>query len=319
MENQEKTYIGVDVSKDSLEVAIHGVRNPMHVSNDDAGITKIIRLAVKRHAALVCFEATGGYEVRLWMALTEAGLNACASNPRLVRHFAQSAGRLAKTDAIDAQTIADYAFALQPRTTPFPETAELKEIASRHSQLQEMLTAERNRLHMARQDSLKAQIQAHIAWLEKELAEINKDLRKGIKDSPEWLQRDEILRSTPGVGEGLATCLIARLPELGLLDRQRIAALVGVAPLNRDSGHYHGKRTVWGGRSPVRAALYMAALCATRCNPVIRRFYLRLLESGKTKKTALTACMRKLLTILNAMVKNGQAWNPNLLPHPIDN
>lgn len=310
---KEQTYIGVDVSKDSLEVAIQGVKNVMHVSNDDEGVQKVVRLALKRNAAMVCFEATGGYEVKLWMALTEARLNAAPSNPRMVRYFAQCAGRLAKTDAIDARVIADYARALKPRAVPFPETAELKELASRHCQLQEMLTAERNRLHITRNTDLKQQIQAHIAWLKNQLDEVDKDLKSGIKDCPEWKERDELLRSAPGVGEGLSTCLIARLPELGVLDRQRIAALVGVAPLNRDSGRFHGKRTVWGGRSAVRAALYMATLSATRFNPVIRQFYLRLLEKGKPKKTAITACMRKLLTILNAMVKNGKAWNPDCI------
>ncbi len=318
MESKRPVYLGVDVSKDSLDVAVHGVKNLMHVNNDDAGVKKIVKLAIRRQAELVCFEATGGYEVKLWVALTEAKLNAAPVNPRLVRHFAQSAGQLAKTDAIDARIIADYAAAMHPRTTPFPETANLKELASRLAQLQEMLTAEKNRLHMARDASLKDQIQEHITWLEKQMEDIDRELKSGIKQSPEWQQKDELLRSVPGVGEGLSSCLIARLPELGLLDRQKIAALVGVAPLNRDSGHHHGRRTVWGGRSHVRAALYMSAMVATRCNAVISRFYHRLLEAGKTKKTALTACMRKLLTILNAMVKNNTSWNPSLVPDPID-
>lgn len=308
MENKEQTCIGVDVSKESLDVAIHGVKNLMHVSNDEAGVQKIVRLAVKRNAALVCFEATGGYEVKLWMALTEAGLNPASSNPRMVRHFAQSAGRLAKTDAIDAHIIADYAYAMNPRVTPFPETAELKEIASRRCQLQEILTAEKNRLHITRNRSLKEQIEAHITWLEEEMDKIDRDLKTGIKACPDWQEKDELLQSAPGVGEGLSTCLISQLPELGILDRRRIAALVGVAPLNRDSGHSHGKRRIWGGRSHVRAALYMATLSATRCNPAIRPLYLRLLEKGKTKKTAITACMRKLLIILNAMVKHHSYW-----------
>ena len=308
MENQEQTCIGVDVSKESLDVAVHGVKNVMHVGNDEAGVQKIVRLAVKRNAALVCFEATGGYEVKLWMALTEAGLNPAPSNPRMVRHFAQSAGRLAKTDALDAHIIADYAYAMNPRGMPFPETAELKELASRRCQLQEMLTAEKNRLHTARNSSLKEQIQAHLAWLEEELDRVDSDLKADIEACPEWQEKDKILQSTPGVGKGLSTCLISQLPELGILNRQRIAALVGVAPLNRDSGHSHGKRRIWGGRNHVRAALYMATLSATRCNPAIRPLYLRLLEKGKTKKTAITACMRKLITILNAMLKHHSYW-----------
>jgi transposase len=310
--------MGVDVSKDSLDVAVHGSRNLMHVSNDDAGVQKVVRLAIKRNAVVVCFEATGGYEVRLWMALSEAKVNAAMVNPRLIRHFAQGLGHLAKTDAIDAHVIAEYAHSGHARITPFPETAGLKDIASRRVQLAEMLTAERNRRHIARDNALREAIQAHIDWLEKELRHVDKGLRAAIKQSPEWQERDELLRSVPGVGAGLSACLIARLPEIGILNRRKQAALVGVAPLNRDSGRYHGKRTVWGGRSAVRAALYMATLAATRCNPVIRRFYLRLLANGKAKKTALTACMRKLLTILNAMIRTGTPWNPDYAPHPID-
>ena len=314
-----ETYIGVDVSKGSLDVAVHGSRNLMHVPNDDSGIQKVVRLAVKRKAVMVCFEATGGYEVKLWIALSEARVPAAMVNPRLVRHFAQGLGRLAKTDAIDAHVIAAFAAGAQPRVAPFPtETAGLKEIAARRLQLVEMLTAERNRRHMARSAAVREAIQAHIDWLEQELKHVDKDLRAAIRRSPEWQERDELLQSVPGVGDGLSACLIARLPEMGLLNRRKSAALVGVAPLNRDSGRYHGKRTVWGGRSEVRAALYMATLAATRCNPVIRRFYLRLLANGKAKKTALTACMRKLLTILNAMIRTGTPWDPNYAPHLID-
>jgi transposase len=314
------TYIGVDVSKDSLDVAVDGSRNLMHVTNDDAGVQKVVRLAIKRQAAVVCFEATGGYEVRLWIALSAASIPAAMVNPRLIRHFAQGLGRLAKTDAIDAHVIAEYARSGHPRTTPFPtQTAELKDIASRRGQLVQMLTAERNRLHIARSPDIRTAIQAHIDWLQKELAQVDKDLRSAIRESPESRQRDEILRSVPGVGNGLSASIIARLPEIGALNRRKQAALVGVAPLNRDSGHYHGKRTVWAGRSAIRAALYMSALSATRCNPVIRPFYQRLLASGKAKKTALTACMRKLLTILNAMIRTSTPWNPNYVLYPIDN
>ena len=306
---QEGVYLGVDVCKDYLDVAIHGVKNLMHVSNDAAGVRKVVRLAIKRNAVMVCFEATGGYEVKLWAALTKAGLNPAPANPRMVRHFAQSAGKLAKTDAIDAHIIADYAYAMKPRITPFPETANLKEIASRRGQIQEMLTAEKSRLRSTRSDSVKDKIRDHISWLERELHKTDKDLKEGIKACPEWQQKDKLLQSAPGVGGGLSACLIARLPELGMLDRQKIAALVGVAPLNRDSGKYHGKRRIWGGRSHVRAALYMAALSASRHNPPIRSFYLHLLEKGKSKKTAITACMRKLITILNAMMRDNVCWH----------
>ncbi len=319
MENEGQSYMGVDVAKDALDVLIRGDKNPMHASNDDAGVQKVIRLAKKRQVKVVCFEYTGGYEVRLWEALTKEGIKAAPVNPRYIRHFAQSDGRLAKTDAIDARVIADYAAAMDPRTVLFPQTAGLKDVVSRLAQLQEMCTAERNRLQMARDQSLKDQIQGHIDWLEKEMKELHKHLKSDINESPEWRQKDELLRSMPGVGEGLSSCLIARLPELGFLTRQKIAALVGVAPLNRDSGHHHGKRSVWGGRGPIRAILYMSALVATRHNPVIKRFYDRLVNSGKSKKLALTACMRKLLTILNAMVKTNTKWSQNYVPQPIDN
>ncbi len=308
MENSERTWMGIDISKDSLDVAVHGSKSVMHAPNTEVGIQKVIRLAKKRNAVLVCFEATGGYELNLWMALTEAGLKPCPVNPRMTRHFAQSAGRLAKTDSIDAQIIADFAFAMNPRVMQFPETAELRELAARRYQVQEMIIQENNRLRTTRNVSLKTKIQAHIGWLEEELANIDKCVRKTIEANPEWKEKDTWLQSTPGVGDGLSSCLIACLPELGTLDRRKIAALVGIAPMNRDSGKFRGKRTIWGGRSSIRPILYMATLSATIFNPTIRAFYLRLLEKGKNKKTALVACMRKLLTILNAMVKHHEPW-----------
>jgi transposase len=314
MGNQEGFYVGVDVSKESLDLAIHDERQQWHFTNDPAGIRKVIALLRKHKPAMVCFEASGGYEVPLWIALTEAGMNPAPSNPRLVRHFAQSAGRLAKTDTLDARVIADYAYAMKPRVAPFPETGVLKEIVARRCQLVEMISAEKNRLKSARNASVKDDIQATIKYLEERLGNIDKELRIGIKSSPEWREKDKLLQSVPGVGKGLSTCLIAQLPELGLLDRCKIAALVGVAPLNRDSGNSHGKRTIWGGRSRVRTALYMATLSATRHNPTIRPFYIRLLEKGKTKKTAIVACMRKLLTILNAMTRHRMYWCAARLP-----
>lgn len=314
MENEEKTYIGVDVSKDNLDVALHGVKNVMHVGNDEAGIQKIVRLAAKRNAALVCFEATGGYEVKLWIALTEAGLNPAPSNPRNVRYFAQSQGILAKTDSIDARVIADYAYTMKPRITQFPETNEVSEIVARRCQLTEMIVAEKNRLKMTRNNVLKEDIQSNLEWLQAKLEKIDKDLEASIKANPAWKDKNQLLQSVPGVGKVLSACLIAQLPELGTLNGKRIAALVGVAPLNHDSGKSHGKRSPWGGRSRVRATLYMATLAATRCNPVIRQFFSHLCAEGKLKKVALIACMRKLITILNAMVKNHTSWQPTYQP-----
>ncbi len=308
MDSQNETCMGIDVSKDGLEVALHGSKGVMSVPNSEAGIQKVIRLAKKRNAVRVCFEATGGYEVDLWIALSEARLNPCPVNPSRTRHFAKSAGRLAKTDRIDAEVIADYAFAMSPQVKPFPDTADLKDLARRRSQLQVMIYQEHNRLRTARDERLKSRIESHIRWLEEELANIDRQTRKTIESNPEWEAKDTILQSVPGVGDGLSSCLIACLPELGTLDRRKIAALVGVAPLNRDSGTFRGKRTIWGGRANIRPILYMATLAATTFNPAIRRFYWHLIESGKNKKTALVACMRKLLTTLNAMMKHGEAW-----------
>jgi len=219
---------------------------------------------------------------------------------------------LAKTDALDAQVLAHFAEAVGPSPRPLPDaqTQELAALTTRRNQVMTMLVAEKNRLGPAA-DGVRPGIQAHITWLEQELRDLDQGLRQTIRRSPLWRERDDLLRSVPGVGEQLSLTLLAHLPELGTLGRKQIAALVGVAPVNRDSGRMRGHRSVWGGRARVRAALYMGALVASRHNPVIRDLYQRLLSAGKPKKVALTACMRKLLTILNAMVKNGQRWNPS--------
>jgi transposase len=304
----EKVFIGVDVSKGSLDVAIHGVKNIMHTSNDEAGYNKVIRLAKKRNAALVCFEATGGYEMGLYMALSEAGVLAASVNPRRVRDFARSMGKLAKTDTVDARVIAHFAASAPIVSKPIPATQELKEMVVRRSQLVEMIVMETNRLKRAKGE-LRGSIAEHIAWLQKELGDIDHQLRDSIGEDPEYREKDTLLQSTPGIGSTTSAALVVQLPELGTLNRRQIAALVGVAPLNKDSGTSRGRRVTWGGRGRVRAALYMATLVATRCNPAISSFYHRLLEGGKTKKVALTACMRKLLTILNAMIKHRVAWS----------
>ena len=232
-------------------------------------------------------------------------------NPRQVRDFAKATGQLAKTDALDAQTLAHFAEAVHPPVRPLrdADTQELNAMTTRRSQLMTMLVAEKNRLGRAT-GAVSPRVQAHITWLEQEIKDLDKDLRRTLRQSPVWREKDDLLRSVPGVGEQLSLSLLAYLPELGTLDRKQIAALVGVAPLNRDSGTMRGKRTVWGGRARVRAVLYMGALVASRFNPVIRTFYQRLLVAGKPKKLALTACMRKLLTMLNAILKTGQYWNP---------
>lgn len=277
-------------------------------NNSLIGIKGAIRALEAMKPVLVIFEATGGMEIPFWAALSKSGIDAAPINPRQIRDFAKAKGRLAKTDAIDAQVIAHYAQAMRPRPLPFPDTQELKEVMARRSQLVEMISAEKNRLKAARQKDIKEDIRAHIKWLETRIDNVDTELRKAIEASPVLRDKYQLLRSTPGVGPVLSATLLTQLPELGELNRQQVASLVGVAPLNRDSGLMRGKRTVWGGRGRIRGALYMAALVATRCNPVIRAFYQRLCSLGKPKKLALTACMRKLLAILNSMVKHHTVW-----------
>jgi transposase len=310
----EKVYVGIDVSKDTLDVAVHASEQRWKFANSDKGITEALSRLEGLCPTLVVLEATGGMEYPLAAALAVAGRPVVVVNPRQVRDFARAAGRLAKTDAIDARILAHYAAAMHPQIRPLPDTQgqELKAILARRRQLIEMLTAERNRLHSARSKAVKANIQAHIAWLEKEMTHIDHDLGQSIRQSPVWQEKDDLLKSVPGVGPVLSTTVLADLPELGMLNRRQIAALVGVAPFNRDSGRILGQRAVWGGRAVVRSALYMGTLVATRYNPIIRDFYRHLLSAGKPKKLALTACMRKLLTILNAMLKHKTPWH-----HPI--
>lgn len=302
-----ETYVGIDVSRDTLDVAIHGDDSFWQFENSKKGIDKLCKLMKKVKPEIIAFEATGGYEMPLYIALDQAGMPASPVNPRQVRDFAKATGKLAKTDVLDARIIARFTSAILPEPRPVPKSQQIKEIIARRTQLVQMIVAEKNRLHKA-QENIGERIMAHIKWLEKELDSTDKELAKSISDSPEWQKKSDLLQSTPGVGPVLATTLLADLPELGELNRREIAALVGVAPLNRDSGTWSGKRIVWGGRSRSRSALYMGTLAATRHNPIIRQFYQRLLDAGKAKKVALVACMRKLLTILNSMVKYNTKW-----------
>ena len=262
---------------------------------------------------LVVLEATGGLETFLVGELAGAQLPVVVVNPRQVRDFAKAVGKLAKTDALDAQVLAHFGEATKPDLRPLPDdsTRELQALLARRRQVVEMVTAEKNRCRTATQ-RLQPQIQEHIRYMEKQLKELEQGLSELLSSSPVWRTKEKLLGSVPGVGPVLTVALLAGLPELGRLDRREIASLVGVAPFNRDSGTLRGKRTVWGGRSSVRATLYMATLAATRYNSVMRAFYQRLLEAGKPKKVALTACMRKLLTILNAMLKHNLSWNSKL-------
>lgn len=301
-------FVGIDVSKDQLDVALRPSAERWAVANDDAGIATLVDRLRALTPALIVLEATGGLELPLTGALA-VGLPVVVVNPRQVRDFAKATGKLAKTDALDAAVLAQFAEAVRPALRPLPDAAmqELSGLLARRRQLLEMRTAEQNRLGMARPPVRKG-IRAHIAWLDRHLAQTDDDLARAIRESPVWREKDDLLQSAPGVGPGLARTLLADLPELGTLNRKQIAALVGVAPLNRDSGTLRGRRSVWGGRAHVRAALYMSALAATRYNPVIRAFYQRLCAAGKPKKVALTACMHKLLGILNSMVKHRTPW-----------
>ena len=304
-----KVYAGIDVSKGRLEVAVRPVGERFDVPNDDAGIDELVGGLRQRHPALVVLESTGGLERSLVAALAASGLAVAVVNPRQARDFARATGRLAKTDRIDAHVLAHFAEAVRPtpRAAPEEEAYVFGAILARRRQIVEMLTAENNRLGTAPR-AVRKRIEAHVRWLEKELKRTDDDLDEAIQESPTWRENAALLRSVPGVGPVLCRTLLAELPELGTLTHKQLAALVGVAPLNRDSGTMRGKRAVWGGRSGVRAALYMAALVATRHNPQLKEFYERLLAAGKAKKVALVACMRKLLAILNAVLKHPTPW-----------
>ena len=305
-------FIGIDICKDRLDVADDSESIPWSVANDDAGISSLVDRLKALQPALIVMEATGGLETLLYAALTTAGLPAVVMNPRQVRDFAKAMGTLAKTDALDAQVLARFGAAIQPEVRPMKDdtTQELTALVTRRRQLLAMLTAEKPRLQQAAK-WIRKDIKANMESLEKRLQTIEGHMAAIIKTTPGWKEKDSLLLSVPGVGNVLAMNLLSSLTELGTLNRREIATLVGVAPLNRDSGNFRGKRMVWGGRAQVRAALYMAALSASRFNPVITPFYQRLIGQGKTPKVALTACMRKLLVILNTMGKTQTAWNPN--------
>jgi transposase len=298
-------FVGIDVSKAQLDVAIRPSGESESVSNDKTGIEGLIKRLREIQPALIVLEATGGIERSVTRALTSAELPVVVVNPRQVRDFAKATGQLAKTDRIDALVLARFAEAVRPALRPLPDqiTLELRALIARRRQITEMIVAERNRLSGASK-SVRKRIDAHIRWLEAELDRADKDLDQSIRQSPIWQENEDLLRSVPSIGPVTSRTLLAELPELGELNRKQIAALVGIAPLNRDSGTLRGRRSIWGGRATVRAALYMAALVASRRNPVIKVFYTRLKKTGKASKVALVACMRKLLTILNSMIKH---------------
>jgi transposase len=313
----EAVAVGIDVAKATLDVWVEPAGVGWTVTNDAAGIAELTEQLRARAVAVVVVEATGGYEYAAVTALSVAGQPVAVVNPRQVRDFARATGRLAKTDRIDAQVLARFGTAIGPEARPLPseDTRELDALVTRRRQLGEMLQAERNRRALAR-GAVARQIQAHIAWLERQLAALEDDLRRRVEASPVWRAKEDLLRSVPGVGPTTAFTLLAELPELGTLSGRQIAALVGVAPFARDSGTLRGKRAIWGGRASVRTTLYMAALSAARHNPALRAAYRRLTDAGKPPKVALIACLRKLVVILNAMVAHGTPWDPDLATNP---
>jgi len=306
----EQVYVGIDVAKDRLDVHVRPSREVFAVPRDGDGLTALVDRLKQLTPVLVVLEASGGFEITVAAAVAAAGVPLAVVNPRQIRDFARATGKLAKTDALDAAAIAHFAQAVHPEPRPLPDdqARELGELVARRRQVIEMIVAERNRIRQLQSPRLKKRIERHLQALQKELTEIERDLGNSIRDTSVWREHEDLLTSVPGIGTIVARTLIADLPELGTLDRKQIAALVGVAPLNRDSGTLRGRRTIWGGRAGVRAALYMAALTASRCNPAIAAFYSGLRAAGKPAKLALTACMRKLLVILNAIIRDKQPW-----------
>lgn len=306
----EETYVGVDVSKKTFDVVTLPGGEWQGLRNDAEGIRSFRDQMLVLRPKLIVMEATGGYERELAVALALAGLAVAVVNPRQVRDFAKAIGKLAKTDRVDAGVIALFAERIrpEPRGVPEKEARELEALITRRSQLKEMITAEKNRMGAAPR-SMKPAIQSHVRWMEEQLKEIESELDRVIEESEIWRAREDLLTSTPGVGSGTARMLIAKLPELGHVGTKQSTALVGIAPFARDSGKYKGQRRIWGGRACVRSALYMAALSAIRWNPVIKAHYEQLRARGKLFKVAIVACMRKLLVILDAMVRKNQPWS----------
>ena len=306
-------FVGIDVSKKRLDLAVQPSEEKWSAGNDEVGIAACVSRLGELKPSLIVVEATGGLEMALAGALSVAGLPVVIVNPRQVKAFAKALNRFAKTDALDAQLLAQFAEAVKPEPRPLPDEAsqQLSDLLTRRKQLVEMRIAEKNRLAAAATKIVKQRITNHLHFLKVELEELDKDLDQRIKESPLWRDKDELLQSVPGVGPAVSRTLLGELPELGTLSGKQIASLVGVAPFNRDSGKTRGVRQIGGGRKRVRSVLYMAAVTAAKHNPVLRRFYLSLRGAGKPAKLALVACLRKLLVILNAMVRDDRAWNPS--------
>lgn len=305
-------FAGIDVSKSTLDVCVEPTEMTLHVSYDEAGIGQIVSRLKEAAPTLIVMEATGGLEVRIATELAGKGLPVAVINPRQARDFAKATGRLAKTDQVDAQMLAAFAKAIRPQARPLKDedTSALSDMVSRRRQLIDMRVQETLRLGTAASKALQKNLNKHITWLDKQIAEIDHDLTKRLRASDVWRTKDDLLRGIPGVGAVTTLTMLAKCPELGTLNRREIAALTGVAPLANDSGKHRGKRFIWGGRADVRAVLYMATISAIRCNEPIKTFAERLKRAGKPPKVVIVACMRKLLTIMNAMLKNNAPWNP---------
>lgn len=305
-----KVYIGIDISQDHLDIASYPADKIWKYGNNKHGIKKIVEKLQGIQPQVIVMEATGGLEAPLREALERVGLPVAVMNPRRIRDFGRAMGLLAKTDKLDAKVMAYFAAKIEPEPRPASDSDSkyLEHLLERRDQLQEMLTAEKNRLRQSLNSIIQQQIQEHIDWIERDIQDLDKLIKEKIAANPTLQQKIDLLQSMKGVGDILSAKLIAKLPELGHLNQREIAALVGLAPFNRDSGRYRGKRTIWGGRAGVRQAFYMPALVAIRCNVVIRTLYQRLIAQGKLKKVAIVACMHKMLTILNSMVKNNRPW-----------
>jgi transposase len=305
-------FIGIDISKDHLDVHIRPDGRQQRFRYDSEGLAQLLEWISEVRPELIVMEATGGYEQRLVAVMASEQLPVAVVNAKRVRDFAKATGQLAKTDRLDAAVLSDFAEKLRPRVSALPDESreQLKALLARRRQLIDMITAENNRQVLAPK-AIQREIRAHIDWLKKRLKKVDDDLSRSIQSSPIWKAKDDILQSMPGIGPTTSSTMLAALPELGTLNRRAIAALVGVAPMNRDSGRWHGRRAIAGGRTPVRQALFMCTLVAVKHNPVIHAFYQRLLASGKPKMVAITACMRRLLTILNAMLKTNSVWSPH--------
>ena len=305
-------FVGIDVSKSTLDVCIEPAVQTLHVAYDEAGIKQIVVRLKEVNPTLIVMEATGGLEVRIATELASQGLPVAVINPRQARDFAKATGQLAKTDKVDAAMLAAFAQAIRPqvRSLKDADTRALDDMVTRRRQLIDMRVQETLRLGTAASKPLEKSLNKHIVWLDKQIAEIDTDLANRLRKSDVWRTKDDLLRGIPGVGPVTTLTMLAKCPELGLLNRREIAALTGVAPLANDSGKHRGKRFIWGGRADVRAVLYMAAISAIQHNDAIKAFAERLKKAGKPPKVVIVACMRKLLTIMNSMLKNNTPWNP---------